>query len=252
MTIKNISEELFEKYLRSQDLPFEFEKKYQDKSKLVDYTVPIDGRDFLFEVKQFEQRNYPLPTSVSAVDYYGPIRAKIDQAQRKFKEYAGFPCCLVLHSNEAFVMDDPRAAFGAMYGDIGIQIPVAAGIVTVAMPLPEPTFVGDNGKMVRKDKPYNTRISALIHVYEYHVGLATWIRWVHQTQQRKDGTIKQQDVDMPDIDIEEKCVAVSVWENMYASVPLPESVFKGAYDERWGLVGDYVRCKFKGRARIDE
>ena len=29
------------------------------KSKLVDYTVPVGGRDFLFEVKQFEQKNLP-------------------------------------------------------------------------------------------------------------------------------------------------------------------------------------------------
>lgn len=252
MSVKNISEQLFENYLRRQGLSFEFEKPYPGKSKLVDYTVPLDGRDFLFEVKQFEQKNYPLPTSMSAVDYYGPIRAKIDQAQKKFKEYEEFPCCLVLHSNEAFVMDDPRAVFGAMYGDIGIQIPVAAGIVTIAMPVPEPTFVGDNGKMVRKEKAYNTRISALIHVYEYHVGLATWIRWVHQTRQLKTGTIKEEDVHIPEIDIEEKGVAVSVWENMYANVQLPENAFTGAYDERWGLVGDYVRCKFKGHGRIDD
>ncbi len=83
----DISEQLFEDYLRLQGLSFEFEKPYPGKSKLVDYTVPFDGRDFFFEVKQFEQKNYPLPTSMAAVDYYGPIRAKIDQAQKKFKVY---------------------------------------------------------------------------------------------------------------------------------------------------------------------
>jgi hypothetical protein len=139
-----------------------------------------------------------------------------------------------------------------MYGDIGIQIPVAAGIVTMAMPLPEPTFVGNKGKMIRNEKPYNTRISAIIHIYEYHVGLATWIRWVHQNHQLEAGIIKKEDIHVPDIDIEEKGIAVSVWENMYAKIPFPESVFKGPYDERWGLVGDYVRCKFKGEGRIDE
>lgn len=66
MSVKNISEQLFEDYLRLQGLSFEFEKPYPGKSKLVDYTVPLCGRGFLFEVKQFEQKNYPLPTSMSA------------------------------------------------------------------------------------------------------------------------------------------------------------------------------------------
>ncbi len=40
-------------------LAFEFEKKYRGKSERVDYTVLIVGRDFLFEIKQFEQSTYP-------------------------------------------------------------------------------------------------------------------------------------------------------------------------------------------------
>jgi hypothetical protein len=84
MSVRNISEQLFEDYLRLRALPFEFEKPYPGKSKLVDYTVPVGGRDFLFEVKQFEQKNYPLPQSgPTFVDPHRAIRSKIDQAKRQ-------------------------------------------------------------------------------------------------------------------------------------------------------------------------
>lgn len=252
MSVKNISEILFERYLTEQRLTFEFEKLYPGKSKRVDYTVPIDGRDFLFEVKQFEQRNYPLPTSVSAVDYYGPLRSKIDQAQKKFKEYEEFPCCLVLYTNEAFVMDSPRAVYGAMYGDVGISIPVAAGRVTIAMPVPEPTFVGNNGKMMRFNQASNTRISAIIHIYEYLSGLAQWRRHFAETKEFMSGNRHEHEVFVPDLDGDAKCVAVSVWENYGAKVSLPDSAFRGLCDERWGLVGDYIRCKYKGPGRYGD
>lgn len=128
MSVKNISEVLFERYLTEQGLTFEFEKKYAGKSRLVDYTVAIDGRDFLIEVKQFEQKDYPFPKSATYVDPHRPIRAKIEQAKEKFQEYAEFPCCLVMYNNNAFVMAaDPHAVLGAMYGEIGIQMPVLAG-----------------------------------------------------------------------------------------------------------------------------
>jgi hypothetical protein len=106
MSTQNISEVLFEKYLISQSLSFEFEKPYSGKSKLVDYTVPIDGRDFLFEVKQFEQKNYPLPQGgPTFIDPCRAIRSKIDQAKDKFKEYEEFPCCLVMHHSSTCAGD---------------------------------------------------------------------------------------------------------------------------------------------------
>lgn len=110
MTIKNISEVLLERYLREQGLTFEYEKEYAGKSKLVDYAFPIDGRDFLFEVKQFERKDYPFPKTAIFSDQYRPIRSKIEQAKDKFREYEGFSCSLVMYNNNAFVMAaDPHS-----------------------------------------------------------------------------------------------------------------------------------------------
>lgn len=255
MSVKNISEIQFEKYLESQGLRFEFEKPYSGKSKLVDYTVAIDGRDFLFEVKQFEQKNYPLPQGgPTFIDPCRAIHAKIEQAKNKFKEYDGFPCCLVMYnSDDAFVMaTEPHAVLGAMYGDIGIEMPVAAGVVTIANSL-ETTFVGDRGKMFRRDKLYNTRITALITLYEYHIGSLRYGRWLKESMESvRSGRLTAEEVPSPAFDVAEKVLAVSVWKNIYTDIEFPDSVFRGPYDEHWGLVGDYVRRTYIGAERIDD
>jgi hypothetical protein len=50
---------LFEQYLESQGLPFEFEKKHAGKSKRPDYTVEWKGHTVIFDVKDFQpQRSY--------------------------------------------------------------------------------------------------------------------------------------------------------------------------------------------------
>jgi hypothetical protein len=54
--LRTASEAHFEEYLTEQGLPFDYEKPYPGKSKRVDYTVPIDGRNFLFEVRELDPR----------------------------------------------------------------------------------------------------------------------------------------------------------------------------------------------------
>ncbi len=256
MIVQNISEVRFEEYLQSQGLSFEHEKSYPGKHKLVDYTVPLNGREFLFEVKQFEQKNYPLPTGgATFFDPYHAIRSKIEQAKDKFKEYDGFPCCLVMYnSNDAFVMaTEPNAVLGAMYGEIGIQIPVAAGVVTVASPPPPTSFVGNLGKMLRKSKVYNTRISALITLYEYNIGFLRAGRWLtNALNSVRAGEISLNELPQPDFDASEKVLAVSVWKNVYADIEFPDEIFRGCYDEHWGAVGEYIRRTYIGSGRVED
>src|SRR2546428_9005665 len=42
---------LFEQYLESQGLPFEFEKEHAGRSKRPDYTIEWDGKTIIFDVK---------------------------------------------------------------------------------------------------------------------------------------------------------------------------------------------------------
>ncbi|HWY67541.1 MAG TPA: hypothetical protein VNX88_02690 [Terriglobales bacterium] len=253
MSVKNISEILFERYLGERGLTFQFEKKYPAKSKLVDYTVPINGRDFLFEVKQFENKDYPFPQTATFTDPHRPIRSKIEQAKDKFQEYEDFPCCLVMYNNNAFVMAaDPHAVLGAMYGEIGIQMPVQGGRVTIATPPPPVTFVGAKGKMLHRDRQYNTRISALITLYEYHIGSLRFGRWYAEMKNRVEtGELNEEDVPNPDFDVQEKHLAVSVWQNIYADIAFPNHAFRGKYDEHWGLEGDYVKRTYIGPGRVE-
>src|SRR5437763_7080903 len=92
---------------------FVFEPKLESKNKPPDYLVKID-REYLFEVKEFypslKQADLGFAPKVSddddldlgecfAVDQYKPIKNRIDAARKKFKEYEGWPCCLVLYKN---------------------------------------------------------------------------------------------------------------------------------------------------------
>jgi hypothetical protein len=119
--------------------------------------------------------------------------------------------------------------------------------------VPETTFIGDKGGMIRKGQERNTRISALITLYEYHVGSLRYARWFKETADNlKAGKITDDDIREPDFDIGEKVLAVSVWKNMYAAVPFPNTVFRGACDEHWGLEGNYIKQTYMGPRRFPD
>lgn len=246
MRQKTISEELFERYLESQGLAFEFEKLYEGRSRRPDYTVAMAGRDYLLEVKEFERGDFPLGTSI--YDPYPPIRAKIDAARKKFKEFEGFPCCLVLYNNGALVMTErPHVILGAMYGDAGFKIPFNPNLGK-AVGDPEAAFLG-KGKMIRPHwkKPENRRISAIITLRHYAVGKRKYSQWWEGIRaQIRAGTIDRDSVPEPDFDCGELGLGVIVWDNAYADIPLPKDIFRGPYDERWSVVDNDQRLTFRG------
>lgn len=47
-------EEVFENYLNSLNIPFEFEKEHPGKSKRPDYTIEWEGKTIVFDVKDFD------------------------------------------------------------------------------------------------------------------------------------------------------------------------------------------------------
>ena len=81
---RTIGEQHFEKYLSSQRLTdFTFEQEHPGKSKRPDYTVRADGREYLFEVKDFtfDESTLPEPGTfpVIAYDPRERIREKINE-----------------------------------------------------------------------------------------------------------------------------------------------------------------------------
>jgi hypothetical protein len=55
-------EVLFEQYLATQQLAFEFEKEHAGKSKKPDYAIEWKSRPVLLDVKDFESWVVPPPT----------------------------------------------------------------------------------------------------------------------------------------------------------------------------------------------
>ena len=241
-----ISEELFEQYMLSQGLAFEFEKEYEGKARRPDYRVAIEGKKYLFEVKEFEPGDLPLGTSI--YDPYPPIRAKIDAARKKFKEFEEFPCCLVLYNKGAFVMTErPHVMLGAMYGDAGFKLPFDPNLGR-AVGDPEGAFLG-RGKMIRPywKEPENRRISAILTLRHYPVGKRSYSRWWEGIRAEiRAGTIDRDSVPEPEFDFGELGLGVIVWDNAYADIPLPMDIFRGPYDERWSVVDNDQRLTFRG------
>ena len=83
----------FEKYLNFQHIPFDFEKEHLGKSKRPDFTIEWEGRPIVFDVKDFDPPD-SFPRGFGAFDPYPPIREKIAEGRKKFKEYKEYCCGL--------------------------------------------------------------------------------------------------------------------------------------------------------------
>jgi hypothetical protein len=221
MPEKTISERLFEEYLLSQGITaFEFERVWQGIPSHPDYTVEHNGATYLFDVKEFKDEEFIPPSAgVFAVDRYTRIREKINKVRSQFKHFKDKPCCLVLYSLDPYVrLQEPFIVLGAMYGDLGFT---SLRDRVTGSPVPDSTrraFL-QNGKMFRSEsrQPQNQTISALItlrHVLEGVLG-------------------------------------VIVWENDFARVPFPRTMFCGPYDERWGRGGNQVKRLFIGEGLVN-
>jgi hypothetical protein len=115
---------VFEKYLDSQQITFEFEKEHAGKSQRPDYTIEWEGKTVVFDVKDFDPRkNFRM--GFGAFDPYPPIREKIDQGRDKFKQFKEYCCGLVLYNagQSLVLLENPDIMLGSMYGDSGFTFP---------------------------------------------------------------------------------------------------------------------------------
>lgn len=215
MSEKTISEQLFEKYLVSQGITaFEFERVWPGIPSHPDYTVEHNGATYLFDLKEFKDEEFiPPSTGAFAVDRYTRIREKINKVRPQFKYFKDKPCCLVLYTVDPFVrLQEPFIVLGAMYGDLGFT---SLWDRATGSQVPDSTrraFLR-NGKMFRSEsrQPQNQTISALIT-----------LRYVNGA------------------------LGVIVWENHFARMPFPRTMFCGPHDERWGKTGVQLERIFVG------
>jgi hypothetical protein len=109
--MRTAGERAFEKYLTERRLvPFEFERTRPNKRKRPDYSVDLE-REYLFDVKDMTQDE--------GHDFYDWIREQINQGCRKFREYKGWPCSIVMFANGTWdsKLVTPFVVLGAMYGN---------------------------------------------------------------------------------------------------------------------------------------
>lgn len=126
MNDKTISEKLWEAYLRGSNFSdFRFEPQHEGTLKRPDYILNVRGRKILFEIKQFDATDADLNLRIGAFDPYGGIRGKIEAGRKKFKDLDQYCCCLVLYDNGKPLIDlDSQFIYAAMFGNLGIEIPV--------------------------------------------------------------------------------------------------------------------------------
>lgn len=195
---------LFEQYLSSEGILFEFEQVQNGKSKVPDYHITRQGVSYFFDVKDFA-RAQP-GRGVMTFDPYAAIREKVNQGCRKFKEYKSYCCGLVLHNlgNPFVDLESTRIIMGAMYGNAAYSIPFNPEASEFDVDRMQPTFtVG--GKMMNPKQTgvQNTTISALITLTRFYS--------------------------------DERVPRLIVWHNLVARIPFPRDLFNGRYDAHVAL-----------------
>ena len=254
------SERLFESYLNASGLTeFEFQPHIQGTSARPDFRLQVSntGRVF-FEVKEFQPTESDFRPGGGSFDPYEPIRRKIQDAMPQFRDLKDECCALVLFNvGKPLVHLGWQFIYGAMLGNLSYRFPVRlAPGPPIEAPL-EPVF-GPGGEMVRHKngqpfEPQKTRISATIVLERLAVG-----------KRRYEVEVKRREIEIGrPLTIEEYLgfemhqrgtesdfsltqLRAVVCENPYAAHPLPEALFRGPYDERYGESGGSVGSKYAG------
>ncbi len=163
--------------------------------KRPDFTIRWGGVDCFFDVKDREgsDDNSPVeyPSAAEAEEEppvcrgvdppYRWIREQVEQGRRKFKEFKGSPCSIVMFSANGWGHDllENDFVLGAMYGDYGLVVPLDHTTGRFDATKAESRYL-DGGKMIRPGwrAPQNTTLSALITLRSVDVGRARLDRYV--------------------------------------------------------------------------
>ncbi|HYM77866.1 MAG TPA: hypothetical protein VE377_17960 [Candidatus Dormibacteraeota bacterium] len=260
---RNKSELLFEQYLAMSGLPdFEFEKEFTGRSQRPDYAVRLTGgTEVLFEVKEFRTTTDDfLPGGGGAYDPYAFIREKIDQGREKFKAFKDHCCCLVLFNRDKPLVDlSWQMIYGAMLGNIGFRIPMNFETGIAGEAATENIFMG-GGKMLQYRglqpvRPQNQTISAILTLDLLPVGRIRFDAFIEELEQERKEEIGVEEYTQlienlrgTDRDTTLIQVRAVVHENPHArdGLKFPDELFRGPYDERFGLKDGQIRRLYAG------
>ncbi len=228
-------EQLFEQYLKSLDLSFEFEKQYSGKSARPDYTVNWNGIPHLFDIKDFHSPQLPM-NGFGAVQGYKPIRERISRCRKKFKEYKEFCCVPVFFNSGALVfLEHSHFMLGSMYGDSGFTLPFDPSSGAFDSGKIQHEFLGGGKMRDPRGTPRNTTISALITLTSIRPDYQKLVAAVRNREKSVSECVAEAERD-PTFNSEWRVPRVIVWHNVLARMPFPEDLFCGPYDSHFGIL----------------
>ena len=254
---KTESEQLFEAYLNASGYTeFRFEREFEETASRPDYSLTLSGNHLVFEIKEFQATEDDFAPGFRFYDPYAPIREKINAARKKFKDLEGYCCCLVLYNREKpLVHLGWEFIYGAMLGNVAVRMPFDRERGALVPENEETGFFGGGGKMVRYKEehafePQNRTISAILTLEQFNIGKRRFDAKVRAAAKQLGRRLALEEyLDMIDRargtehDISLSQLRVVVCENPYARIPLPEGIFQGPYDERYGkdsIQGDQI------------
>jgi len=260
---QNISELLFEQYLAEQGLGrAEHEPEFPGATKRVDYRLLHNGKRLWFEVKEFADDQALIAGMVpgqvrgGAYDPYKGIRNKINDAWKKFRDYEGECCSLVLFNERVNNVDITSAdiVLGAMLGDITYHIPIDFESGKEIGPTTKQ--FGGRGKITvsHEGKAQNTTISAVIALEWLHNGQREQrIRFAKEEVQetRKLSWEERFERRKAIPSDEESVLRTIVYDNPHAANPLPSDIIKGPFDLRWSPVDGQIAPTYVGDRLAD-
>jgi hypothetical protein len=226
--VRSPGEQAFEQYLYlAGHRDYEFEPDGTDALTHPDYRVRIEGSDVYCEVKEFDSTVQPKGFAI--FDSRTPIREKITKAEKQFRSFRAYPCCLVLFNGKRLLfLDNVVEMFSVMFGDPVFRIAYDPGKGRLLAETTELAFAG-HGKMRRGDghQLQNTTFSALVVIRKV----------AFSVDRRRPAATHPLDLFR---------LGVIVYKNPHARIPLPEGLFRAKYDRVYGAVGEEYMCLSEG------
>jgi hypothetical protein len=279
---KTDSEKIFKQYLESHELRnFEYEPHLPESERPPDFCLRYAGRRIILEVKEIRPP-HAVPTVVDprkplwtvheackahvtrgglriqgcSSDPYVSIRRKIEDAWEKLKNFPNDVCCVVLCdvSSAGPTALEPWLLYGAMFGKLEH--------LTLYDPKrglsPEESFsvFSPQGGESRWDsgEPHKTNISAVIVLERFPVGQYSFATTAPRSESKLSAadkyvrTFKAMKLSRgTKRDASNWEIRVIVHENPFATKKLPEKIFSGPYDERYGLRHNRIQRISAGR-----
>jgi hypothetical protein len=252
MQKKNKSERIFERYLNSNGYKGKWthEPSISGKNKHPDYLLDSNGEKCFFEVKELRKKLHEPAEWPAYIEPYSSLRVEIDEARSQFKEFKKYPCSLVVYN-----IDDKQArlrpiyVFGAMLGNLGFVMRFDSTEGKAVKGTEKNVFL-NGGKMLNKNQPQNTTISAIIVLEEFldNGEVEKALNKEVKKQGRRFAIEELLDIRMKlyKNNRVRRVPRVIVIKNPCARMGFPDNLFGGPFDERWEMQDGKIVRVFTG------